>query len=134
MCDHMGFCAPPDLRPGLRAVSASRVPHVFHMGLCVPPDLRPGLRDASEMRQDAEPHVECNGTWGDNKTYNLERIGDARENIYRSGVGEDVEVVGDVAVDTLLPGEPGCVFAQSVGHGGIGIGHVGAYGIGHDFR
>ena len=118
-----------------------------HMGFYVPPDLRPGLRDASEMRQDAEPHVECNGTWGDNKTYNLERIGDARENIsdlagyiavtaVLSGVGEDVEVVGDVAVDTLLPCEPGCVFAQSVGHGriGIGIGHVGAYGIGHDFR
>ena len=76
------------------------------------------------MRQDAKPHVECNGTWGDNKTYNLERIGDARENIYRSGVGEDVEVAGYVAVDTLLPGEPGCVFAQSVGHGGIGIGHA----------
>ncbi|MDE6306253.1 MAG: hypothetical protein K2L90_06650 [Muribaculaceae bacterium] len=83
------------------------------------------------MRQDAEPHVECNGTWGDNKTYNLERIGDARENIsdlagyiavtaVLSGVGEDVEVTGDVAVDTLLPCEPGCVFAQSVGHGGIG--------------
>ncbi len=44
---HMGFCSPPDLRPGLRAVSACLVPHVFHMGFYVPPDLRPGLRAAS---------------------------------------------------------------------------------------
>ena len=127
-CQHPQKIYPAHLRSAM-AVSASRVPHVFHMGFFAPPDLRPGLIPLSD-----ETHRRCgkmqNPTWsatargGDHKTYNLERIGDARENIYRSGVGEDVEVAGDVAVDTLLPCEPGCVFAQSVGHGRIGIGHA----------